>query len=275
MRSSPSVSAWRFTACEPGTTQAVTPGATLRPFARLAAVRKSDRRALAQEPMNTLSTLTPAIRRPASRPMYASAFSRLSRVTRSTNVAGSAIVKDAPLTFPTQTTLIGNTGVPIPAGTVIGTFTDGNTFATTADFKASIDWGDGSPNSTGTVVATATPGLFYVEGGHTYAKASPPGSYTINITVDDDGGSSVVVPVPAVITDLAVTQVLRGSPAQRAGIAPGDLITGFAGESVASDTALTDLLDQQHPGNDVPLTWVDPYGQQSSAVVTLAPGPVG
>jgi len=74
---------------------------------------------------------------------------------------------------------------------------------------------------------------------------------------------------------VAVTQVLRGSPAQRAGIAPGDLITGFGGESVASDTALTDLLDQQHPGNDVPLTWVDPYGQQSSAVVTLAPGPVG
>jgi S1-C subfamily serine protease len=74
---------------------------------------------------------------------------------------------------------------------------------------------------------------------------------------------------------VAVAQVLRGSPAQRAGIVPGDLITGFAGESVASDTALTDLLDQQHPGNGVHLTWVDPDGQQYSAAVTLAPGPVG
>jgi hypothetical protein len=39
--------------------------------------------------------------------------------------------------------------------------------------------------------------------------------------------------------------------------------------------ALTDLLDQQHPGNGVPLTSVDPDGQQYRAVVILAPGPVG
>jgi hypothetical protein len=48
-----------------------------------------------------------------------------------------------------------------------------------------------------------------------------------------------------------------------------------AGDSVASDTDLTDLLDQQHPGNRVPLTWVDTYEQQNSVLVTLAPGPVG
>ena len=82
-----------------------------------------------------------------------------------------------------------NTGVALPASTVVGTFTDANTFATTADFTATIDWGDGSPPSTGVVVATATPGVFDVEGGHTYAK---PGVYTTKITVHDDGGSQVV-----------------------------------------------------------------------------------
>jgi len=74
---------------------------------------------------------------------------------------------------------------------------------------------------------------------------------------------------------VAVAQVLRGSPAAQAGIVPGDVIVGFAGANVASDTALTDLLDQQAPGNNVPLTWVDRSGQQHTATVTLAPGPVG
>ena len=69
--------------------------------------------------------------------------------------------------------------------------------------------------------------------------------------------------------------MLRGSPADQAGITAGDVITGFAGHTVTSDTALTDLLDQQHPGNTVPVTWVDQYGQQQGAKVTLAPGPVG
>ena len=74
---------------------------------------------------------------------------------------------------------------------------------------------------------------------------------------------------------LMVETPIEDTPAFAADILPGDLMTGFAGESVASATALTDLLDQQHPGNGVPLTWVDPDGQQYSAVVTLAPGPVG
>ncbi|MBV9088884.1 MAG: trypsin-like peptidase domain-containing protein [Mycobacteriaceae bacterium] len=74
---------------------------------------------------------------------------------------------------------------------------------------------------------------------------------------------------------VAVAQVLRGSPADHAGIAPGDVITGFAGNTVTSDTALTDLLDQQYPGNTVPVTWLDRSGQQHSGNVALAAGPVG
>jgi S1-C subfamily serine protease len=74
---------------------------------------------------------------------------------------------------------------------------------------------------------------------------------------------------------VAVVQVLRGSPAAQAGIVPGDMITGFAGNTVSSDTALTDLLDQQYPGNTVPVSWVDQSGQQHGGNVTLAAGPVG
>jgi len=116
-------------------------------------------------------------------------------------VAGSAIVADASLAAGSPTVLILNTGVPTPGATVVGSFTDSNPFATTADFRTTIDWGDGSPTTTGIVVATATPGVFDVEGGHTYATA---GAFTTKITVVDDGGSQVIVPGTATVTDLAV-----------------------------------------------------------------------
>ena len=120
----------------------------------------------------------------------------------STVVSGSSIVADAALTAGAATLLTPNTGIALPKTTVVGTFTDGNTFATTADFIATIDWGDGSPRTTGTVVATATPGVFDVEGPHTYAK---PGVFTTLVTVNDDGGSQVVITGSATVTDLPVT----------------------------------------------------------------------
>jgi serine protease Do len=72
-----------------------------------------------------------------------------------------------------------------------------------------------------------------------------------------------------------VREVLGGSPAEQVGIAPGDVITGFAGNTVNSDTTLTDLLDQHYPGNVVSVTWLDQIGQPYNATVTLVPGPVG
>jgi S1-C subfamily serine protease len=72
-----------------------------------------------------------------------------------------------------------------------------------------------------------------------------------------------------------VREVLGGSPAEQVGIAPGDVITRFAGKTINSDTTLTDLLDQHYPGNVVSVTWLDQIGQPYNATVTLVPGPVG
>jgi S1-C subfamily serine protease len=72
-----------------------------------------------------------------------------------------------------------------------------------------------------------------------------------------------------------VREVLGGSPADQAGLAPGDVITGFDGKTVDSDTTLTDLLDQHYPGNVVGVTWLDQVGQPHSATLPLVPGPVG
>jgi S1-C subfamily serine protease len=69
-----------------------------------------------------------------------------------------------------------------------------------------------------------------------------------------------------------ITGVVPGSPADRAGLVPGDVITSFNGKAVASATALQKLVLQQSPGAKVQLGWLDQSGAQS-ATVTLAAGP--
>ena len=67
--SSPSCSAARFTEVEPGTTIARTLGWTCRPWITLAAARRSSRRALVQEPMNTRSIAISASATPGFKSM--------------------------------------------------------------------------------------------------------------------------------------------------------------------------------------------------------------
>jgi serine protease Do len=74
---------------------------------------------------------------------------------------------------------------------------------------------------------------------------------------------------------VAVRQVLRGGPAQQVGMAPGDVITAVDGNALDSATALTDLLDQHHPGDTVTLTWIDGSGTSRNAPVVLGTGPAG
>jgi hypothetical protein len=65
---------------------------------------------------------------------------------------------------------------------------DANSQATTADFTATISWGDGS-SSAGTV-SGPTGGPFTVSGSHTYGSTGPE---SISATVTDDGGSTTSV----------------------------------------------------------------------------------
>jgi hypothetical protein len=126
-------------------------------------------------------------------------------VPTTAETTAAVTVNDAALTAGAAVALTPNTGVPLPATTVVGNFTDANTTAPATDFTAVIDWGDGSPNSLGTVVSTGGGG-FSVEGGHTYAKF---GSYITTINVVDDGGSRVTLVGSATVTDLPVTGAVR------------------------------------------------------------------
>src|SRR5262249_44866039 len=99
-----------------------------------------------------------------------------------------------------------NTGVQ-----TVATFTDANLSAPLADFTtgtggASIDWGDGTSTTAGTITQPGGVGTaFVVSGSHTYAIG---GSYTIPLNVTDKGGSTA----SATSTGLATELVVAGFP---------------------------------------------------------------
>jgi hypothetical protein len=69
------------------------------------------------------------------------------------------------------------------------TFTDNNSFATKADFSATISWGDGTSSPPPPVTIGGGPGSgpYTVSGTHTYTST---GAFTITTTITDDGGAT-------------------------------------------------------------------------------------
>nr|WP_324190430.1 trypsin-like peptidase domain-containing protein [Nocardia nova] len=86
----------------------------------------------------------------------------------------------------------------------------------------------------------------------------------LGITMSDANGSGALV-----------RNIVSGGPAQAAGLAAGDVITGLDGHGIDSATTMTNTMDQHHPGDTVTLTWVDRSGQSESGQASLAQGPVG
>ena len=86
----------------------------------------------------------------------------------------------------------------------LATFTDANPGATVDDFTATIDWGDGT-TSAGTIIAHgAAPNgvVFSVAGTHLYIEE---GTYPIQVSIKDVGGSETFAVTQAVIADAPLT----------------------------------------------------------------------
>ncbi len=102
----------------------------------------------------------------------------------------------------------------------VATFIDPNTSATAGEYSALINWGDNTPQSTGTVSADGIPGKFSVTGSHTYHQPSGNTPYKITVTiVDNDNGQ----PNQQVNDQMTVTQ----GPASA--ITPGPRAATFTG----------------------------------------------
>ncbi|HEY1624161.1 MAG TPA: trypsin-like peptidase domain-containing protein [Streptosporangiaceae bacterium] len=67
--------------------------------------------------------------------------------------------------------------------------------------------------------------------------------------------------------------VLQNSPAANAGLAEGDTITALGGQSVTDSEDVQHILVKYHPGDSVPVTWVDGAGTQHTSTLKLTSGP--
>ena len=110
----------------------------------------------------------------------------------------------------------------------VASFTDANPDGSTiADFTATIDWGDGTPMTAGTISQPGGVGTAYiVSGSHTYADsgvtpARQSGTYPIQVFVVDDGGSRLTVDNTANVADNSIVLTGQLNPAIDSGLSTG------------------------------------------------------
>ena len=120
-----------------------------------------------------------------------------------TPIPGTATIREADFRGQAQA-LTATAGTPF--GGQVAELKDDNAFSQTGDFTATIDWGDGTPDSAAALAGNA--GSFTIDGGHTYAA---PGGYRIAVSVVHGGRTLVLDP-----------QTVTVDPAPPSGGKPGD-----------------------------------------------------
>lgn len=76
------------------------------------------------------------------------------------------------------------------------------------------------------------------------------------------------------VSGAEIVGVQDSTPAAKAGLAAGDVITRVGSTTITSADDLTNALSNYRPGDKVSVGWTDANGQQHSATVTLGSSPV-
>jgi hypothetical protein len=109
------------------------------------------------------------------------AFTNMSAVTDFATNHAPTIRVSSPLA-----TILAQSGLPL-VDIPVATFTDVDLIENAGSYQATINWGDGTAPTTGTITADpTTPGEFIISGSHTYQAA---GSDPITVTLTDLGGT--------------------------------------------------------------------------------------
>jgi len=175
-----------------------------------------------------------------------------------TTATGIATIADAPLTEPFLPPLItfATEGVLV-SNTRLAAFVDANPLSSGSQFTVTIDWGDGSPQSYGSLVQPGGVGTaYFVVGSHTYADAlragAPPvawgpgpiagpltaaGSYPLRIFVQDTYGSAINLSSAITVNDQSVTVSGGLNPSSDSGASNSDGVTNVAQPNFQGSTS--------------------------------------
>jgi hypothetical protein len=158
-------------------------------------------------------------------------------------------VVDVRLNSPSPHTVAINATAGTPATVLVGTFIDYDASKTACSFTASINWGDGSGATPGTVAANGSGG-FNITGMHAYALSGP---YSVSVQIADDSGNFATV-----ISTATVSAAAPGDNAISA--------TAGDGQSTLVNNPFTAQLQTTVAQSGVP---------QSGILVTFAAPPCG
>ena len=156
-------------------------------------------------------------------------------VTDSTSLSGSAkfqMTVSDPSIVPSGGYLLNDVEGSDSGSQTVASFTDPGGPEALGDYGATIDWGDGTSASAGTISLSS--GTFLVSGHHTYAEE---GSYPIKVTLTHESTSAQVVASIAAVSDPAVIPT------------GGFVVSGVEGADAGTQTVAT-FTD---PGGPEPL----------------------
>jgi S1-C subfamily serine protease len=152
----------------------------------------------------------------------------------------------------------GDSGGPLltAAGLVVG-----------MDTAASTSGSDQSQTSIGFAIpiTRAVAIAQQIAAGHT--------SQTIQLGLPGFLGVSVFETNPTTTTGADIQLLLPGSPAGKAGLVAGDVITSIDGQAVTSSKNLTVVMQHRQPGDKVTVGYTSLSGASQSVSVTLSTGP--
>jgi len=143
--------------------------------------------------------------------------------------------------------------------------------------NASLRPGDsGGPllDSAGRVVGMDTAAAF---GGNAYAIPIATAARVTRQIVAGKASARVHVGATAFlgirVQGTTVDDVVRGSPAQAAGLKPGDVIISVGGKRVTGEAGITAAVLAHKPGQVLTVVYIDETGTRRAARVRLAAGP--
>jgi serine protease Do len=194
----------------------------------------------------------------------------ISREQGQVTALGANISADDDLTGCSEqlTGLIG-VAAPLRPGDSGGPLVDNGGQVIGLNVAASVNYRLGGPGGKGFAIpinrALAIAGQIQSKAPSNTVHIGAPAMLGIGVGVTQQRASGGVV----------VRDVLRGTPAEQAGLLRGDVIMSLDGIPLNNATALTSVLDQHYPGEVVDLVWQNATGQQRTTKVTLASGPNG
>jgi hypothetical protein len=140
--------------------------------------------------------------------------------------------------------------VPV-VNAVVANFKDYDTTKTHGNFAATINWGDATGTSTGTVFS-AGDGTFNIAGSHTYAKE---GAYNLQIQLTDTSGNFASIASTVTVADAPLTPV-------------GKTISGVKGQSLTAVVA--SFTDADPTGSASEFSALINWGDSTSSAGTIA-----